>query len=748
VSVCTRIPFALAAVLTALGASRVAGADAPATAPRIRHELEVRLDPAAGRIAVADRIRLPGSGPLDFSLNASLTLLRSDPPAERLPPGEAGPGASSSPVAGQNSSDRLARDVELARYRVELPPDVRELELEYEGPFDFGLESQEEEYARGIRETAGIVSAEGVYLAGAGHWYPVFDDALIEFRLEAALPEGWHLVAQGAGESRGDDGVARWDSAGPTDEIYLVGGPLIAYRRPAGTAEAQVYLRSPDPALAERYLEATARYLEMYSALIGPYPYGKFALIENFWETGYGMPSFTLLGSQVIRLPFILASSYPHEILHNWWGNSVFVDYESGNWCEGLTAYLADHLIQEQGGRGAGYRRDALQRYASHVSAARDFPLVEFRSRHSAATEAVGYGKTSMGFHALRRRVGDEAFRAWLASFYREQRGRRASFADVRASLERVTGVDLGRFFREWTEWTGAPALEVAVDATAPSGAGYRVAGRLRQIQDGPPYELGVPLVVQTAGGGVREVVRVDSAETPFALEVAEPPLALHVDPEFDLFRRLEPLEIPPSIGQLFGEPKILAVLPAAAAEVERTAYRALVEGWASAHQRPEFVLDDAVDRLPADRGVWLLGRSNRFAPTLFPAGSPLAFGAEEALLAGERLPFSGHSLVAVARHPGDPARAAGWIVADPPGALPGLGRKLPHYGKYSYLGFEGHEPANVLKGQWSTADSPLVVDLRPPSERSLPLPPLQLDPAPPLVPALPEGQPMRPGRR
>jgi len=42
---------------------------------------------------------------------------------------------------------------------------------------------------------------------------------------------------------------------------------------------------------------STGQYLEMYEKLIGPYPYSKFALIENFWETGYGMPSFTLPGS-------------------------------------------------------------------------------------------------------------------------------------------------------------------------------------------------------------------------------------------------------------------------------------------------------------------------------------------------------------------------------------------------------------------------------------------------------------------
>ena len=189
--------------------------------------------------------------------------------------------------------------------------------------------------------------------------------------------------------------------------------------------------RSPN-----RYLESTARNLEMYRGLIGPYPYTKFSLVENFWETGYGMPSFTLLGPQIIRFPFILTSSYPHEILHNWWGNSVYVDYLTGNWCEGLTAYLADHLYKEQQGQGAEYRRDTLKKYRDFVGEAHDFPLSEFRSRHSPATEAVGYGKALMLFHMVRRQIGDDAFRAGLQRFYRENRGKRASFTDFRKSME------------------------------------------------------------------------------------------------------------------------------------------------------------------------------------------------------------------------------------------------------------------------------------------------------------------------
>ncbi len=449
--------------------------------------------------------------------------------------------------------------------------------------------------------------------------------------------------------------------------------------------------------------------------------------MENFWETGYGMPSFTLLGPQVIRFPFILHSSYPHEILHNWWGNSVFVDYDTGNWCEGLTAYMADHLVQEQRGKGAESRRATLQKYRDYVAKGRDFPLTEFRSRHSAVTEAVGYGKTMMGFHMLRRRLGDDAFRKWAARFYEQERGRRASFADVRATMEAVSGQDLGSFFEAWVSRPGAPALEVKVTGVEPKAGGFVVRGMLRQTQPSEPWPIDVPLAVQTGGAPVVESVRMDGREAAFAVTTAAPPLALHVDPAFDLFRRLDARETPPSIGQIFGEAKILAVLPAGAGEDERKAYRALVEGWRSDSHAPEFTTDAEVTDLPSDRAVWVLGRDNRLAPKVAFPSTEASLTPTELKAGGETMPRTGHSFVLTARHPADPARAVGWIVADPLEALPGLGRKLPHYGKYSYLGFEGSEPTNVLKGQWSAADSPLVVDLRAAGDRATSLPALQL---------------------
>ena len=36
---------------------------------------------------------------------------------------------------------------------------------------------------------------------------------------------------------------------------------------------------------------------------------------------------------------------------------------------------MADHLIQEQRGKGEDYRRDTLQKYRNYVKEERDFPL-------------------------------------------------------------------------------------------------------------------------------------------------------------------------------------------------------------------------------------------------------------------------------------------------------------------------------------------------------------------------------------
>ncbi len=657
-----------------------------ASEPVIRHALDLKLDPERGTLEVRDRIVLPeplvdAPGGLTFFLNASPSVRVEEPGARllRLNPAE---------------------HTDIARYRLTLAPAQHQVTLRYAGTLRHDHDF-----------TAAHVTAEGVYLDGAGGWYARFPGTRLEMTLEVELPPGWSAVSQGRGEIIADGAHSsrfRWVETQPQDDLYVVAGRWHRFSREGEFTRAEVYLRTQDPSLAERYLAATERYVALYSRLLGPYPYAKFALVENFWETGLGMPSFTLLGPRVIRLPFILDTAYPHEIVHNWWGNGVSVDIERGNWSEGLTAYLADHLMRELAGEGARYRRDALQKYRNYVDEDEDFALRHFTAKHGHASGAVGYNKALMFFHMLRRRLGDCTFVDGLRRFYREHRFERASYEDLRRALESVSGQDLESEFSQWVDRVGAPRLDLDGVAAVAAADGFHIRGRLRQTQAGPAYRLRVPVTAQLADGGLwRADLEMSGKVTAIDLAVPGRPLKVTVDPEFDLFRELALEEIPPTLGELLGRDGGVAILPADSGL--REAYRLL----AIRLGVDRFELDRGLESLPSGRPVWVLGWENRFrgkvASTLEREGVQLAD--RTARVAGEPHARAEHCTVLASRATGT---GLAWIGCESETALEGLARKLPHYGKYSYLTFGVEDTVNRLKGSWTRIDSPLEVQLGP----------------------------------
>ena len=85
----------------------------------------------------------------------------------------------------------------------------------------------------------------------------------------------------------------------------------------------------------------------MYEKYTGKYPFRRFSVVENFLPAGYSFPTFTLLGKDIVKMPFIVDTSLGHEVLHQWFGNLVYNPDKGGNWSEGLTTYVADHLYKE-----------------------------------------------------------------------------------------------------------------------------------------------------------------------------------------------------------------------------------------------------------------------------------------------------------------------------------------------------------------------------------------------------------------
>lgn len=763
------VAIALCAMLIlALAAPAASEPTTAATPPvALHYDLFVQLQPDEHRLQARAAITLPPNHPRPFKFALHQGLVPSSP----------------TPEVTITLLGQLPGPVPRELFQVAAPAEQQIIVIAYQGEIFHPLPDDGREFARGIRDTPGLIGPDGVFLSPAAAWYPqVWEETArgITARLRVRTPPEWSTVSQGLPQAPPVEAEGRetgWEIAIPQEGLYLLANRFTLYKEAAGRTSAQAFLRGPDDDLAARYLAATGRYLAMYEDLLGPYPYEKFALVENFWETGFGMPSFTLLGPTVIRLPFILHTSYPHEILHNWWGNGVYVDYRQGNWSEGLTSYLADHLLAEQQGKSREHRRAALQKYSDYAAGGRDFALTDFTSRRHAAAEAVGYGKSMMLFHMLRRSLGDQLFRKGLREFYRRHLFTVAGYRDLQTVFEEVSGRSLEQFFRQWVTRTGAPRLGLTEVSVSREQGGYHLTGIITQhparptlplpppAATGPgpetatgatagsiaeprpeaaagpyalppplpPYLLEVPLYVTVEGGeeAYPTVVRTSEERAVFSLFLPKRPLRLDLDPDFDLFRGLEAREAPPAFSRLFGANRLLLVLPAAETEM-LAAYRQLAE--ALAQSGPEEVavaLDRDLEELPGDRAVILLGWHNRFSEAVAEAlAGHDAMITDAGLRIGGRLRAGrdGFGVAVAVEHPHNPALALGWIGVNPAAMIPALARKLPHYHRYGALVFQGEQAENLLKESWPSKPSPLTVftgEEQPPPARRPAAPPL-----------------------
>ncbi len=677
----------------------------------INHKITAELKPDESYISVVDIITIPENQITDglkFKLHNGLVVEENKFIKKLNKP------VNAEDVGMDKDNANSSNGVMLNVYKIKLPTNIKgrfEITINYSGKIESPIEQSEENYARGFSESPGIIFEKGVYLAGSTYWVPYFNDKLVTFNLTTTAPQNWKTVSVGKrtlDEVRHNRHIDTWDSPTPQEEVFLIAAAFTEYSYSMGSVEAMAFLRTPDEGLANKYLETTAQYMEMYRKLVGPYPYTKFALIENFWETGYGMPSFTLLGEKIIRFPFILHSSYPHELLHNWWGNSVYVDFETGNWCEGITVYMADHLIKEQRHQAVEYRRATLQKYTNYVNTENDFPVNKFVSRKDAPSEAIGYGKSSMFFHMLRQKVGDELFIKGFQKFNRDNKFKRASFSDIRIAFEEITEKDLKWFFEQWIDRIGAPEIVLENVKIKNVRDFSNVSFTLKQIQKDDVFYIDVPVTLVTENGTHTEIFEMNEKEVKYNFSFKEKPYKILIDAQFDLFRKLDPLETPPTFTELYGANKTLIVLPLNNQDL----YKAFTTKWVKGKEdKFEIKNENDVDELPADKAVIILGLENKFASVvnaeILKYNSKLT--TENVTFSKQEVSTKNNSFFITTVNPKNKNDIIALLSIGNKDASDGLVRKLPHYGKYSYLAFSGDEPSNIAKGQWPVINSPLA---------------------------------------
>ncbi len=395
-----------------------------------------------------------------------------------------------------------------------------------------------------------MASSEGSYLPGSSSWHPMLETAFT-YRLKTSVPEGHIVVAPGAPSDEASvDGIRRasFTMKWPVDSIDMMVGKWSIGERRIRVADTPILLRTyfgkAESALGESYLDATERFVRRYSRAIGPYPYTAFSVVSSPIPTGFGMPTLTYLGKQVLAYPFIRDISLGHEVLHSWWGNGVRVDPLRGNWAEGLTTFMADYAYREDESVEAArrMRHGWLRDYAA-LSAGSERPLSAFRARHHSASAAIGYGKAAMMFYALRARIGKQAFDKGIQIFWKEHQHASASFEDLREAFEQAAGSALADFFKQWLDRTGAPLIGVTSARLANGGRGEV---RLELTQDTAAYNVSVPLRFFARDKTIDARVKLSAAAQQVSVATELRPTAVQVDPQFEVWRRLYPEEAPP----------------------------------------------------------------------------------------------------------------------------------------------------------------------------------------------------------
>ncbi len=576
-------------------------------------------------------------------------------------------------------------------------------------------------------------SDDGVFLSGASFFYPQTQEEtgppdLMTFELTVNHPDGWKVVSQGqkmVESKKKEDVHVVWESTQPMEDIILIANRFEEFQALHGNIQLHAYLLKSEPELAEKYFSAAKKYLDFYEKLIGPYPFEKFALVENSQQTGYGMSSFTFMGSRIIRFPFILNTSYPHEILHNWWGNSTYIDPSSGNWAEGLTSYLSDHLLLELEGRGHQYRLQQLIKILNYVNESNDLPLIDFKWRTSMASQAIGYGKMLMMLHMLRLQVGDEAFLAALREFYRDRQFRFASLDDLRVAFESASDKDLTNFFAHWTYRRGGPELELASATHTTAGGEHQLQIKVQQTQSGPAFPLKLPVAIWTKGATVPQITILDMTEKTLTTSFSLPgePGKVMIDPYTEVFRKLDRKDVPPSIGQTYGSSLPSRILPNQEDFPDvLMGYHQFAQELVEGRQVVGHLFDDSKSNPVPKGSLWVFGRANEYARHLKPQmkNYGVEIQADGVVIQGKTFAWKDRSFVFTLQRPGNREGSVTWVIAHSGESIPGLIRKLPHYGKYGVLVFKGNEPENEFKGAWPFQPSGLMKVFHP-GDYSLP---------------------------
>ena len=400
---------------------------------------------------------------------------------------------------------------------------------------------------------------------GARCWWPAKDipsDKADSLDIKVKVPNELIVAANGSlveKTTEGDSTTYWWHVQYPISTYlvslaiypYIVYYDQYLYNDDADTMDIHFYMFSTH---YDAIYDGNAKTKDMIAAfadLFGEYPfveekYGHAQIVPNQFLAMEHQTCSSMDFNWYVNDPYNTELLIAHELSHSWWGNMItnesfhhawlnegFATYSEGLWLEYLngTQALIDYMMTEALYQGAGtvYIEDPYNEVIYDLG--------------------LTYYKAAWVLHMLRHVVTDPVFFEILATYGASEDHQFGTIntAEFQALCEEISGQNLQKFFQQWIYEEYYPQYAYGWSLKQ-SGEGYDAKLRIDQVQDRTGlYWMPVDVKVTMASFDSTIVIGDSLQSQIFEFSLPEEPLAIELDPDNWILKRIDPQPVLPS---------------------------------------------------------------------------------------------------------------------------------------------------------------------------------------------------------
>jgi aminopeptidase N len=297
-----------------------------------------------------------------------------------------------------------------------------------------------------------------------------------------------------------------------------------------------VYFRGSEKAVANVYGQEAGKIVTHFTGLFGLAPYANLTIVETEAgaPNGYSAPGILFLNPRGIGKDANL-KLLANQIARQWWGTLISPANRNHLWLSNGLANYSDMLYLAQV-NGPSTLENEIRDCDVEALTIDNVPVIQAGRMEDYSPEllALTASKGAAVLHMLRGVIGDEKFFQTLKDFGTQNAWKSVTTDDFKKAAETASAQNLGYFFIQWIESSGAPEfkLEYTIFRTQ---KGFRAMGKIAQDLD--TFRMPVDLKIETEGNPEQKRIEVMGTSSEFSVDTFGKPKSILLDPDNRVLR-------------------------------------------------------------------------------------------------------------------------------------------------------------------------------------------------------------------